>query len=91
MKKNKTWIAVTAHNSSAEHHHAARNTYDEAVDVIHKHFLNYGFEIKDGKPIDTDDPDGEQSLSDVFMHKGKVASFTHADGDGPIGYITESE
>ena len=96
-KKNKGFVAVTKHNSSADPHIAHRETYDECVEIVHNHFLSYDCELKDGKPFDKgnedkDDKDaGFKCFSNVKMHNGKVAQYTHCDGDGPVAYIQGSE
>jgi hypothetical protein len=95
MPKPKGFIVVTKHNSSADPHLAYRETYDECVNIVHEHFLSYDCEIKDGRAYDPDNDDGKDGgfkcLSNVKMHNGKVAQYTHADGDGPVAFIEESE
>ena len=91
----KGFIAITKHNSGSEGDYTHRKTYDEAVDVVHKHFIDYDCELKDGKPYSAGNDDGKDGgfacFSDVIMHNGKVAQFTHCDGDGPVGEIRKSK
>ena len=88
------YVVTMKHNFSADGRVAARPTMDEAVEVSHKFFLSYDFEIKDGKPFDEGNDDGKSGgfdcFSDVKMRDGKVAGFMHCDGDGPICQIQES-
>ena len=94
----KGFIAVTKHDSSSDGDMYHRDTYKECVDIVHEHFLGYGFEIKDGKPYDSgndsedgSDDDGFSVFDNVEMFEGKVAGFSHADGDGPEGEIEENQ
>jgi hypothetical protein len=47
--------------------------------------------MKDGKPFDSGNDDGEDGgfrcFSGVVIFEGKVAEFTHCDGEGPEGEI----
>lgn len=63
-------------------------TYDEGVDLVHNHFLSYGFELVGGLAIDPLEEDGDKVVfSDVIIDKGRVASFKHYDSEGPIGKV----
>jgi len=85
------FIAITRHNSDADSSYSVKKTYQEAVDEVHDHFLSYDFEMKDGKPFDSGNDDGEDGgfrcFSGVVIFEGKVAEFTHCDGEGPEGEI----
>ena len=93
----KGFIAITKHNSSSDGDYSHKATYEEAVDEVHQCFLDYDFEIRDGKPYDpgheSSDPTSTEAfdcLSDVIMFNGKVAQFTHCNGDGPEGEIRKN-
>lgn len=88
------YIAIVKHNSTGNPSVKSKKTYDAAVDVVHKHFLSYDFELKDGKPYDPGHAPGQHAFdcfSDVIIHEGKVAQFTHCDGDGPVGEIINED
>jgi len=94
-RKRKMYVAIMKHDSGADPTVAARESYDEVVDVVHKFFLDHDFEIRDGKPYDSGNDDGTPKsgfkvFDNVKMHKGKVAEFMHCDGDGPVADIVES-
>jgi len=97
MEKKRYYVAITGHNSTAEMHHVVKENYEEAVQVVHEHFLSYGFEVRDGKPYDPDRPynpnyEGSAPFDNVVMYENRmVASFMHAEGDGPVGEVKESE
>ena len=88
------FIAIMKHNSTANGRHAARSTYEDAVEETHKFFLSYDFELRGGKPFDEGNDDGKaggfECFCDVKIHNGKVAQFMHCYGDGPVCRITES-
>ena len=87
------YYTVCKHNSGAEPHLDSFDHLDDAVDVIHKWFLRYEFEMRDGKPYDAgnstieNDSEGFRCFSNVEIHNGKVSCFTHCHGDGPVAYI----
>jgi hypothetical protein len=89
------FIAITKHNSGADGSLATRKSYGECVDIVHAFFLSYDFELKDGKPFDEGNDDGKEGGFEVFtnvtLYDGKVAEFTHAGGDGPVGEIRRSK
>lgn len=97
MSQIKAFISVTSHDASADKHFKIWDTYDEAVDEIHKFFESYDFEVRNNKPYDAGNAsfDNDEEGYDVFdwikMHNGKVAQFTHCDGDGPVAYISKPE
>lgn len=98
------FIVELGHDSSSETGKFVK-TYDEAVDLVHEFFLDYGFEIKDGKPFDPGhseegfevfgDGPGEHQYPDwkIIEHNGemKVIKFIHCDGDGPVGSFREND
>ena len=91
---DKIYLTITGHDSGADKSYEKSKTYDEAVDKLHDFFLSYDFIVKDGKPYDEGhgeypDPEGFKCFTSVIMHNGKVAQFTHCDGDGPVGEIEE--
>jgi len=90
----KGYIAIVKHNGGSEGELSHRKTYKECVDIVHNFFLSYGFEIKDGKAFDEGnhigDNDGFEVFTDVVLYRGKVANFTHCEGDGPIAEIRKS-
>ena len=86
----KKYYTVCKHNSGADPHLDSFDNLDDAVDVIHKWFLKYDCEIRDGKPYDSDnetEQEGFDCFSNVKMYKGKISCFTHCNGDGPVAYI----
>ena len=89
------FIAITKHNSGSDGSFSARGSYPECVDIVHAFFLSYDFELKDGKPFDEGNDDEKEGGFDVFsnvtLYDGKVAGFTHAGGDGPVGEIHKSK
>lgn len=94
----KGFIAITKHDSSSDPTVRFRTTYKECVDVVHNHFLSYDFEIKNGLPFDeghytqgSTRYTGHQCFDNVTLVDGKIASYCHCDGDGPIAYIEENE
>jgi len=93
----KGFIADCRHDSGAATHPSYRETYDECVDIVHKFFLGYGFEIRDGRPYDSgnafndNDPRGYEVFCDVKIHNGKIAEFMHCDGEGPVAYIYKNK
>jgi len=94
-KKQIYWVVDQRHDHSSDPTYSVRETYDEAVDVAHKYFLSYDFELRDGKPFDSGNDYGDQGGFDVFdnvkMHKGKVAEFMHFGGDGPCCTTQKAE
>jgi len=90
----KGFIALTMHNSSSEPTAQFRVSYEECVDLVHEHFLSYGFKMEKGKPFDPGHDDGAdggfESFDEVIVHGDKIAEFSHCDGDGPIGKIVEN-
>jgi len=89
-----SFVAIIKHNSTGNPTLKVKDTYEECVDVVHKHFLSYDFIIKEGKPYDPGHAPGQRAFtcfSDIIMHNNKVAQFTHCDGDGPVGEITTSQ
>lgn len=65
-------------------------TYNEGVDLVHEHFLSYGFELCNGLAIDPlEEGDNKEVFSDVIISNGKVASFKHHDEDGPVGKVNK--
>jgi hypothetical protein len=91
------FVAITKHNDTGSPEISARQTYDECVEIVHEHFLGYGFIVKDGQPYDPghENPkkpdDAIKCFSNVIMHNNKVAQFIHCDGDGPVGEIKQSK
>lgn len=89
------YLAHCLHNSDSDSDPSAHKTYEGAVDAINEHFLSYDFEIKDGRPFDGGNDDGVDGGFEVFtgviIRDGKVAQFTHCDGEGPIGFITKTK
>ncbi len=96
-KKKKQFIAITARDAMSDKDMVVRDTYEKAVDIIHNDFLDYDFELRNGRPYDyghedKNDPEAAYRVFDnVVIHNGKVASYSHCNGDGPIGEIRESE
>lgn len=96
MSIPKGFIAITKSESSSEPTVQFRETYEECVDLMHEHFLSYDFEVIDGRPYDDgnssdEDPEeGYDCFDNIVMHGDKVAGFSHCDGDGPEGEITEN-
>jgi hypothetical protein len=94
--RQKGFIADCRHESSSDAHPVFFPTYEEAVDEVHEHFLSYDFEIRDGLPYDPGHEGDSRNpnsafdcFDDVEMYNGKVASFTHCGGDGPVATIYE--
>lgn len=88
----KFYLAYTRHNSDSNESPNLFQHYINAVDCVHDHFLSYDFEIKDDKPYDPGHGDkGFKYITGVKMVDGKVARFTHCDGEGPVGWIEEIE
>jgi hypothetical protein len=92
------YIAVMKHEDSSDGTLSFRSTYDECVDLVHEFFLDYDFEVKDGKPYDSGHESGNPNdtepfdcFDDVKMYNGKVAGFTHCNGSGPVAVIRENE
>lgn len=91
----KQYISICKHNASANPYIEVHDSYEEAVNKVHDWFVSYDGEIRNGKPYDysdalyDDDPRGYDIYTNVQMHNGKVASFTHSNGDGPEGKIQE--
>ncbi len=89
------FISITKHNSGSDGDLTYRNSYDECVELNHEFFLDYDFEIKDGKPFDSGNDDdkngGFECFSNIVIHNGKIAEFTHCDGDGPVAEIRKSK
>lgn len=90
---SKQFISITKHNAYGGQDIEVRKTYEKAVDDVHECFLSYDFEVRDGKPYDPGHEDKKdlnaafECFSEVIMHNGKVAQFTHCDGEGPSGEI----
>lgn len=91
------FIAITKHNGSSEGDMAFRLTYEEAVDEVHECFLDYDFEIRDGKAYDPGHESGDPNDTEPYdcfdavkIHNGKVCQFYHCNGDGPEGWIEEN-
>ena len=90
------FITSCQHEYGADARLKSFDDYEKAVEHIHKFFLSYDFEIRDGRPYDSgnaafEGDEGGFSCISAAMHNGKVCSFTHCDGDGPIGEIREEE
>lgn len=83
------FIAVTAHNATSDRRLKSCETLDKALDIVTEHAKSYGIVIKDGKLYDEEN-DTFDSLTGVIKN-GKIFSYMHADGDGPIGYVHKSE
>jgi hypothetical protein len=66
--------------------------YDKAVAEAHKFFMSFDFSLQDGQPFDHGALRGQErtTLSQVKMHKGKVAEFVHREGDGPVCRIEKA-
>ena len=96
MSKPKGYIAILKHDGSSDGSMCFRPTYQECVDLVHEFFLDYDFEMKDGKPYDSghegSDPNAPYTCFDaVEIHNGKMAGFIHCYGDGPVAEIRENE
>jgi hypothetical protein len=93
-KTKKSYLVYTLHDSSSDASPILAKNYDQAVDHVHDYFLSYDFYLKDGRPYDDgneseDDPEeGFSVFSQVELYNGKVARFTHSDGDGPMAWIS---
>ena len=91
------YITVCKHNEGADPNLDSFDNMEDAVNEVHKFFISYDCELVDGKPYDSGnatfdgDPDGFKCFSNVEMHNGKVAGFTHCHGDGPVAYIKIKE
>jgi hypothetical protein len=87
------YLVYTLHNSGSDCPPTKCKQYDKAVDLVHQHFITYNCELINGRPFDSgnesdDDPEsGFSVFSDVEIYNGKVARFTHCNGDGPMGWI----
>lgn len=98
MKHTKGYITVCKHNSGAEPHIRHFKDKQDAVNEIHNFFLSYDFELKSGKPYDDGNDDGNGGDSDngfdcfdeYKKYKGKICSFMHCSGDGPIAYFEKT-
>jgi len=98
VKKKKSvtgFIVETGHDSGYESGEFV-SSEDEAINMVHEFFLDYDFEIREGKPYDagndagTARDDGFSCFGDywtIITHEGqqKVTNFTHCDGEGPVG------
>jgi hypothetical protein len=92
MAKKKKYITSCQHEYGADAQLDCFDNMEDAVNEIHEFFLSYGFEIRDGKPFDSGNDDGEQGGFECFeyeMYGDKVQSFVHCDGDGPVADIQE--
>ena len=95
------WVVDQRHEYTSDPTYSVKDTYDEAVEVAHKFFLSYGFEVRDGKPFDGGNDGGARGDTGGFdcfgepgqykMHKGKVAPFMHCDGEGPVCRIEKAK
>lgn len=90
-KSDTRYVVRTGHDQGALEDHPdveIFDNYEDAVDMAHKFFLGYDFEIRDGKPFDAGNDDGKQGgfecFEGVVMYAGKVAEFSHCGGDGPV-------
>lgn len=93
MAKIKGFLVTMKHNRGADNHPEMYDTYDEAVQAVHDFAMSYDFEYKNGKLYDAGNDDGKNGgfdcISDAVYHNGKIAGFTHCDGDGPVAFIDE--
>jgi len=81
------YLVITRYrHSEGESSYKLFTIYQEAVNYVHKYFLDYDFEVKSGKAFD-----GSEELDDYEMYNGKVCEFIHAEGDGPSAEIEELE
>lgn len=93
----KFYLAYARHNRDSDNPPSLFQHYINAVDCVNDHFINYDLEIRDGKPYDPgnagfdNDPKGFKCITNVKMIDGKVAKFTHCNGDGPVGWVEEIE
>lgn len=85
------FLAYCRHDSDSDRPPIKCFSYDSAVDEINDHFLSYDFVLKNGKPFDSGNDDGENGGYECFtnlkIYNGKIAQFTHHNGEGPIGFI----
>ena len=70
--------------------------YDDCIEEVHRFFQSYGFEVRGGRAYDpgNEDPKDLERAFGVFDNvivesDGRVSSFMHCGGDGPIGQIIE--
>ncbi len=91
--KNLVYVVDMRHDSGSDPTFAVRKWFFGAVQVAHKFAQDYDIEVKDGKPFDLGNDDGNQGgfkcFTNVKMHNGQIAEFTHCGGDGPCCTITE--
>jgi hypothetical protein len=90
----KKYITSCQHNSGADANLNCFDNMEDAVNEIHEFFLSYDLEIRDGRPFDYGNDDGEEGgfdCIDAEMYGDKVQSFVHCDGDGPVAFIQIKE
>ena len=87
------FVTMCGHDYGADKTIETFKSFQKAVDDVHSFFESYGGEIKNGRPFDDgnatdDDPIGGYSCyTEVSMYNGKVCSFIHCDGEGPVARI----
>lgn len=82
------YLAIMKHNSSGDPNISVHQTYDKAIDSIHKFFKSYNFKLVNGVAMDEDN----EVLDDITIHKKtRVKRFVHADGEGPSGEIIKTK
>jgi hypothetical protein len=95
------FVVIMKHNSSASGNVAVKPTIEEALEVSHRFFLSYDFQVINGKPWDggnsrvrenpAPDDEGFDAFDNVQMLGDKVLTFMHCGGDGPVCEIKKAD
>lgn len=73
-KSTEGYLVETGHDSGYARAKFVK-TYDKAVNKVHKFFLDYDFEIRDGKPFDPGNDDGGTGGFDIFGEGGEGVQY----------------